>query len=529
MLGVCGCALAVGGPPIGRLARGARIPQLNAERSPIASVSMPSRLRSLSSLMTSVLTHLLVLLLLAMVSMHAPKLARLPSLVVTRDTDDSPELPVEIGPQLNTDSEQLLTDSNSFASEQLSTAESELVGPDSLEVDSRAAAAQVIETSVVGLEKAITGDLLREVGLSGAAELEGRGAAARAALVAQNGGSEASERAVATALRWLALHQHSDGSWNFDLRVGPCGGQCRHAGTLNRCTTGATGLALLPFLGAGQTPFQGEYQKTVERGLDYLRNRIQIDRKAKMGSLVEGAGLYDHGIATIALCEAYAMTHDNQLREAAELAVRFIVRAQDPVGGGWRYVPGQPGDTSQVGWQLMALKSAHLGYLRVPPETVAGATRFLDALATEGGSVYGYRRPGVSASHATTAVGLLCRMYLGWERSHPGLVQGISRLSRIGPSEHDMYFNYYATQLMHHWQGEEWRAWNRQMRDFLIDSQARDGHEAGSWFFPHSNEELDFGEVVGGRLYFTCLATMTLEVYYRYLPLYREDSVAERF
>ena len=33
----------------------------------------------------------------------------------------------------------------------------------------------------------------------------------------------------------------------------------------------------------------------------------------------------------------------------------------------------------------------------------------------------------------------------------------------------------------------------------------------------------------GGRLYNTSLACMTLEVYYRYLPLYDDGSVADEF
>lgn len=490
---------------------------------------MLSRARNLGSISASLLGHALVVLALALVTIHAPDLGLLPTLVVTQETETPPELDVETGPEIASESETLEITNNANSAERLSTAESQLDGPDQLELDSQAASAVALETSEVGLETAATSDLLREVGLVGSAELTGRGAAARAALVNKHGGSAASERAVALALEWLAKHQHPDGSWNFDLRTGPCEGQCRNFGSLVRCTTGATGLALLPFLGAGQTSLEGKYQRTVERGLYYLKQRLQVDRKAKLGSFIEGAGLYDHGICTIALCEAYAMTHERELRDAAQLAVNFIVRAQDPVGGGWRYVPGQPGDTSAVGWQLMALKSAHLGYLVVPPQTIAGATQFLDAMATEGGTVYGYRRPGVSASDATTAVGLLCRMYLGWPKDHPALVEGVARLARIGPSERDMYYNYYATQLMHHYQGAEWPAWNRQMRDYLIDTQGRDGHEAGSWFFAGAGDSFDFGERPGGRLYFTCLAAMTLEVYYRYLPLYREQSVSEQF
>jgi len=101
--------------------------------------------------------------------------------------------------------------------------------------------------------------------------------------------------------------------------------------------------------------------------------------------------------------------------------------AQDPVGGGWRYEPRQAGDTSAVGWQLMALKSGHMAYLRVDPKTIQGATHFLDTVGTDSGSYYGYTDPG--RDQGTTAVGLLCRMYLGWKKDNPSLQRGIDYLS----------------------------------------------------------------------------------------------------
>ena len=58
------------------------------------------------------------------------------------------------------------------------------------------------------------------------------------------------------------------------------------------------------------------------------------------------------------------------------------------------------------------------------------------------------------------------------------------------------------------------------MRDFLIATQSNSGHESGSWFFKER-----YGSV-GGRLYTTAMAVMTLEVYYRYLPLFDRETVA---
>jgi hypothetical protein len=213
------------------------------------------------------------------------------------------------------------------------------------------------------------------------------------------------------------------------------------------------------------------------------------------------------------------------LTRAAQLAVGFIEKAQHRRGG-WRYTPGQAGDTSVVGWQMMALRSASLAGLDVDPETLKKAARFLNAVSEDKiGSCYGYtkggRRPYVSQDFrigATTPIGLLCRMYTGWDRREKGLVVGVERLGRCARPSHGMYFYYYATQVLHHFGGPTWRKWNDWMRDHLVKSQDRKGSEAGSWSFggPHDD---------AGRLYCTAMATMTLEIYYRYSPVYGEAAV----
>jgi hypothetical protein len=86
-----------------------------------------------------------------------------------------------------------------------------------------------------------------------------------------------------------------------------------------------------------------------------------------------------------------------------------------------------------------------------------------------------------------------------------------------------MYFNYYTTQVLHHYGGPQWDQWNQQMRDYLVESQVRHGHEHGSWFFP------DEHALAGGRLYTTAMCVMILEVYYRHLPLYGARSIDEGF
>jgi hypothetical protein len=176
---------------------------------------------------------------------------------------------------------------------------------------------------------------------------------------------------------------------------------------------------------------------------------------------------------------------------------------------------------SVVGWQLMALMSGQMGYLRVPALTVKKANDFLDSVQSRGGANYGYTGPG--SGDATTAIGLLCRMYLSWKKDNPALQRGVEFLSKKGPSKNNMYYNYYATQVMRHWEGDQWKKWNEKMRDQLVNSQSTQGHETGSWHVDGHHGDR------GGRLYTTAMATMILEVYYRHMPIYRTQSVEEDF
>ncbi|MBX9788645.1 MAG: terpene cyclase/mutase family protein [Pirellulales bacterium] len=346
--------------------------------------------------------------------------------------------------------------------------------------------------------------------------LDGRRAGERQRLALARGGTLESEAAVERGLRWLAVHQLRGGSWNFNHDL-VCRGACRNTGSA-ASTTAATGIVLLAFLGAGCSHQDGPYQQTVRDALYYLGNCALATPHG--GDLQQGS-MYGQGLATLALCEAYAMTRDPALARVAAQALEFVIYAQDSRGGGWRYFPGQPGDTTVTGWQLMALKAGQIAELPVSPGTVAATRRFLDGVQAESGAFYGYQRPARGAT--TTAVGLLCRMFLGWQREHPALTHGAEWLAETGPAVDDMYFNYYATAVLNHYGGQPWQSWNPRMREQLIATQASSGHESGSWFF--AGGQL----VTAGRIVNTALAIMTLEVYYRYLPLYGDSALEDAF
>lgn len=358
----------------------------------------------------------------------------------------------------------------------------------------------------------------------------GRSGATREKLVREGGGNGVSEASVAAGLKWLHLHQAPDGHWsldhfahqarrqlaNGDLVYEPC--NCSGTGTDNDIA--ATAFGLLPMLGAGETHRGGVqrvnlYTKDVERALKYLILKQRSD-----GDF--GGGMYGHGLAAISMCEAYGLTGDPMLKGPAQRSLNFIVKAQG-ASGGWDYMPrGPEHDTSIGGWQLMALKSGQMAGLEVPNATLVGASKWLDDVATPDGSGYGYRSPG--ATPTMSAVGLLCRQYLGWGPRNAALIKGSQELKQTPPRAlHNIYYYYYATQVMHHMGGEAWEFWNPKMRDWLVSTQDRGQnlkhpHQKGSW-----SPRGDVHGFPGGRIMITSMAVLTLEVYYRHLPLYRRD------
>ncbi len=333
------------------------------------------------------------------------------------------------------------------------------------------------------------------------------------------GGSEASEQAVERGLVWLAQHQHPDGHWSIhEFRCQDH--QCTGHGSFHS-DTAATGLALLAFLGAGYTHQSGQHQAVIERAVKWHLKNQKPDGDL-FADESEFVWFYSHGMAAIALCEAYGLTKDPALREPAQKALNFISQSQHPEFGGWRYRPKFESDTSVSGWQLMALKSGEMAGLNVPKTAYAGVARWLDSVESKSAPGHFTYHPSKPASLAMSAEGLLMRQYLGAKRNDARLISGADYLRKHLPdlNDRDAYFWYYGTQVMFHMQGEYWDEWNSHLRDTLVNGQLKDGGSSGSWNPDRPTPE-KWG-AAGGRHYVTCLNLLMLEVYYRHLPLYIE-------
>ncbi|HEY4313734.1 MAG TPA: hypothetical protein VGN12_30105 [Pirellulales bacterium] len=348
-----------------------------------------------------------------------------------------------------------------------------------------------------------------------------RSAANRLRIAESYGGSAQTEAAVNAALDWLAKHQSADGRWDASDHGGgrethTLGQDRKQAGA--QADTGVTGLALLTFLAAGHTHQSGGHADVVKRGIDFLIASQGPDGNLA-GNAETFAHMYCHGMATLSLCEASAMTGDKRLASPVRRAIAYTIAAQNLATGGWRYKPpyprGERGDTSQLGWQLMALKSAEYSGLPIPESTRQGIVRYLNSVsAGTSGGLASYR-PEERPTHSMTAEALVCREFLDLLVAGAGDEARDFLLGQLpGQGTPNFYYWYYGTLAMFRMQGPRWVKWNEAVSTALVNSQSTSGDASGSW----DPDPLWGG--YGGRVFSTSLGALCLEVYYRYLPLY---------
>ena len=334
----------------------------------------------------------------------------------------------------------------------------------------------------------------------------GRAGATRQSLLDAHGGTKQTEKAVELGLSWLSRHQEPAGNWS--LR----GPYSDGAAAENRA--GATAMALLAFLGHGQThqPQSGADFDKVAKGLQFLiKLQDRAGAFAEAGS-AEGAAAYSQALSTIAICEAYAMTRDPLLEAPAGAAIEYATWAQSKQGG-WRYKPQTDADTSLTVWFVTALKSGSNAGINVDANVFSHASRYLDTVQLEGGATYRYQASS-PPSASMTAAGLWCRLNLGWSRNNK-LIQGttvrfLAADNIFNVDNKNVYYWYYATNLLREVGGSDWRKWNEIMRDQLPKLQIQVGSDAGSW--PPAKDQWGKSR---GRLFTTCFSVYCLESYYR--------------
>jgi hypothetical protein len=357
------------------------------------------------------------------------------------------------------------------------------------------------------------GDVLRQQG-----DLEGAQAAYEEAL--RLGGRPRGGPAVAAALRWLAAHQDDDGGFDCDdfMKHDPPGDKCDGAGGAHY-DTGVTGLAVLAFLRAGRD------RERAAKGLEYLRQ--WQDDEGCFGRRASQHFMYNHAIATLAMCEAFRLTRDERWKEPARKGLDYLMLARNPHLA-WRYEPrGGENDTSVTAWCVMALRAGERAGLAVDRAAYDGARAWVDRMTDPDFGQTGYHmRGGVPArpqgkvdafpperSQAMTAAGLVVRLETGEDPRTSGMI-GLGRdlclalPPRWNPVDGsiDMYYWFHATEAMARIGDHGWEAWRPALEAALLPAQhpPGSGARAGSW------DPIGVWGDDGGRVYSTALLALAL-------------------
>jgi hypothetical protein len=365
------------------------------------------------------------------------------------------------------------------------------------------------------------------VGGGGMAGVYGyRGGGGRKRAIKRFGGSQATESAVEAALRWLARHQEADGHWAAEKW---------ESKRDKRASLSMTGLATLAFLGAGYTHKTGKFRDNVNRAVKWL-----VSQQHENGGLLGKKGYrynhwdgYCHSMASMALVEAYGMSKDQKLKEPAQKTVDYTVKIHQKPYSGWRYKPGQEGDISHTGWFIMQLKSAKVAGLRVDGSSFQGGMNFVNKLLGKktGKSVYCMSQIksanyggglGSETAARRTAISMVCRLFMGVDRGDDVMVKSRKWVLAAKPdwNKRDFYGLYYGTLAMFQTGGESWKEWNKAMAPMLVDNQCKGGPMNGTAQDVDGSWDPDKGCWNCGRTFSTALGALSLEVYYRYLPMY---------
>ncbi|MHC4501908.1 MAG: prenyltransferase/squalene oxidase repeat-containing protein, partial [Planctomycetota bacterium] len=327
------------------------------------------------------------------------------------------------------------------------------------------------------------------------------GGRSRAAL--RNGGSKTTERTVDAALKWLARNQHA-GGWRADDN------------RRKKPDVAVTGLALLAFLGAGNTEKVSRYRSSVSRTVAHLTSRQ--DARGRIGT-----GGIDHVIAGLALLEAYGMARKPTTGRAAQRAVGYSISRLKETGGAWCAKPGERPDVVSTAWLVMQMRSAHLAGLELDYGMLRRTVDFLDECTERNGPRAGQvsLRLGDAPTPLATAAGLLTRVWFGWPRESSLVTRGADYLGKHLPDFRaakglDLRYLHFGGLAMFQMGGEYWKTWNATTREELVKRQVSvpaDRSVHGSW--PPAR----MGATGRGRAYSTAMGALCLEVYYRYYRL----------
>ena len=427
---------------------------------------------------------------------------------------------------------------------------------------------------------------LKLTGAYNARSGEGRAKALKA-----GGGGDYTERAVIRALNWLVKVQNDDGSWgdwqdDYNQKVqltclallamlahGETPESERYGEALNK------GLKLVLSWADG-----------VEAKLYGGRGRHEAGKNESGEIQYKYNDWFAISRIAIVLAEGYAITKDPALKEGMDRVVTRLINEMNPSGGlGWHWDRRLEKNIDHFaldgGSRLYnALYSAYNAGCEVSGKDYNGETvtiekaidRAISAISkhhacAEGGFSYGVqndRKTYPAAGFDATGAGTFYLFLMGyngqeaqkgyeWLLNHRPNGKEYSELKMDWtnlPSQTSALGWYYMTQALFQatgGRGTAWRKWNRQMTAALIKEQNREGY----WECPadkykqwdvvkerqrngrvkeikrlkqYTESKLGAFTEHNARIWATVYFTLTLEVYYRYLPTFKEGGTCNK-
>jgi hypothetical protein len=297
--------------------------------------------------------------------------------------------------------------------------------------------------------------------------------------------------AINNGLRFIAAQQKDDGGFGKDSHQ--------------------PALALMAFLLQGHIPGHGEYGEVMEGCISFLVARGK-DQDGFLGTGTHHGGMYEHGLALLALSEAWGQSKNPKIREVLRDGVNVLLRCQNEKGG-WRYSPKiTPADVSVTAMELVALCSAREAGIAVPQKSIDKAAGYILGCQDEESGGFGYVGPG-GPGFPRSAAGTLALMLSG-KREHHSVRRGMiylkseddAKFSMDGKKEAYHYAHYYAIQSMYQASEREFKDWYPKIIKELLKSQDATGK---------------IGTGAHGPVYSTSMSILVLGVPYRYLPIYQ--------
>jgi hypothetical protein len=347
--------------------------------------------------------------------------------------------------------------------------------------------------------------------------------------------------AIDAALAWLVAHQEPDGRWCAVASTvcgAHAGAPCELKGQLGH-DVGLTGLALLALMADGHTPRTGAYAPQVAKAVRWL-TRVQdasgflqtvfIENELR---LVRHEAMIGHAIATLALCEVYALSGVAEIAGSAERALAALAAARSPYSA-WRYdrSPSGNNDTFVTAWAMLALVAADELELKFDRDGLAGGLAWIDEVTDPATGRVGYDSIGSPSTRyakvndhfpsggieTNTAAALCCRALLSGStlRGEPVAARGVNLLRQSLPRDEqqhrDFLYGFFGASAANEIGGDLQTVWSKSLRAMLLRAQRKDGAQTGSW------DPNDAWSHAGGRVYATAINALALQAPYRRVP-----------